>query len=292
MEHCRIRIPVRFYDLDLTLQSGQVFRWIPVQDGWEGVVGSRWVRLHSSPEDIQAETAVPTAQWSWLTDYLQTPADLDRILATFPSDQPMQASVAACRGLRLLRQDPWECLASFLLSSCKQIVQIQQMIAILCQRYGTPIPVPPGHAPAFAFPSPQQLARRTEGELRACKLGWRARFLLETSRVMSGRESELPALLAQPLEQARHALRRLPGVGPKIADCVLLFAGGFPEAFPVDVWVERALRQLYFPKQRPTALQLRQFTRDYFGPYAGYAQQYLFHYVRTQAKIGRLRTTC
>src|SRR6202008_1182739 len=120
--------------------------------------------------------------WNWLTSYLQLNLDLDAVLASFPDDEAMRAAVQSCRGLRLLRQDPWECLASFILSSTKQIVQIRQIVSVLCERFGEPIPAAPQYSPAFAFPSPARLARASEAELRACKMGFRAPYLLETAR--------------------------------------------------------------------------------------------------------------
>ena len=112
-------------------------------------------------------------------------------MRAFPDDEPMRAAVAACRGLRLLRQDPWECLASFILSSTKQIVQIRQIIACLCERFGEPLAVLAGAAPAFAFPSPARLARATEAELRACKMGFRAPYLLATAGLVAGGQFDL-----------------------------------------------------------------------------------------------------
>jgi N-glycosylase/DNA lyase len=222
------------------------------------------------------------SDWQWLTHYLQLDIDLAEVLRAFPDDPPMRAAVAACRGLRLLRQDPWECLASFILSSTKQIVQIQQIIALLCERYGAPLAVPPASPPAFAFPSPARLARASEAELRACKMGFRAPYLLATARLIASGQFDLAPLQRQPLEAARAQLMLLPGVGPKIADCVLLFAYGFQSAFPVDVWVMKALRQLYFPRRRVSRPRLQRFAAAHFGPHAGYAQQYLFHYMRTK----------
>ncbi len=222
----------------------------------------------------------------WLTAYLQPRLDLGEVLRSFPDDEPMRAAVAACRGLRLLRQDPWECLASFILSSTKQIVQIRQIISLLCERYGEPVAVPPDHATAHAFPSPDRLARVTESELRTCKMGFRAPHLLAAARSIGSGRFDLARLHKLPLAAARDELMQLPGVGPKIADCVLLFAYGFPSAFPVDVWVMRALQRLYFPKRRANLQRLRQFAATHFGPHAGYAQQYLFHYIRTKAESG------
>ena len=308
--------PARDYDLAATLDSGQVFRWQRSADGssagsdsWTGVIGRHAVRLTRTGDGIRAETTEPMDDWQWLRDYLQTDVDLEAVLKTFPDDAPMRDAVVACRGLRVLRQDPWECLASFILSSTKQIVQIRQIIELLCERYGEPIgaaqvgravPCAPSgarHSGAhgvtrptrlaerdgfFSFPTPHRLANTTEPELRACKMGFRAPHLLAAARQIAEGKFELERPRFLPLAEARAELMKLRGVGGKIADCVLLFAYGFDAAFPVDVWVERALRRLYFPRRRVTAGRLRDFAATHFGSHAGYAQQYLFHYMRTK----------
>jgi N-glycosylase/DNA lyase len=313
-----IILPVRDYDLAATLDSGQAFRWHPCNDSWGGVVGRHWVRLTQRRDGIRAETAGPVADWRWLRDYLQTETNLDAVLKTFPDDAPMRNAVAACHGLRVLRQDPWECLASFILSSTKQIVQIRQIVALLCERFGEPIilaqvgravPCPPSDkvsAPIqqqspgahgvtrpnrfveegeiYSFPTAERLASATEAELRACKMGFRAPHLLAAARQIADGKLDLERLRHLPLAEAREELMKLRGVGGKIADCVLLFAYGFDGAFPVDVWVERALRELYFPRRRVGDKRLRHFAATHFGPHAGYAQQYLFHYMRTKMK--------
>jgi N-glycosylase/DNA lyase len=275
---------VNNYDLALTLGSGQAFRWRRDGGGWAGVIGSRWVRLRQDSDGIRAETVAPEADWHWLRHYLQLDVDLERILASFPDDRPMRDSLAACQGLRLLRQEPWECLASFICSSTKQIVQIEQIVGLLCRRFGEALAVPHGMEPAWAFPSVERLAGASEGELRECKLGFRAPYLAATARKLAAGEVDLARLAEMPLEEARAALLTLPGVGVKIADCVLLFAYGFQEAFPVDVWIIKALQQLYFPKRRPKLPRLRRFSQTHFGPHGGYAQQDLFHYMRTMRK--------
>lgn len=274
-------LPVRDYDLAGTLTSGQAFRWEASGDAWEGIIGGQWVRLRAMADGIHAVKAVPGPDWAWLEDYLQARVELAPVLASFPDDEPMTRAVNACRGLRLLRQEPWECLASFILSSTKQIVQIRQIVAALCERFGEPVPVPPGSLPRWSFPNAERLAACTEADLRGCKMGFRAPYLLHTARMVTGGEVDLERLRQMDLDTAREELIRFPGVGRKIADCVLLFAYGFPGAFPVDVWVLRALRELYFPRRRATPQRILNFTRNHFGPHAGYAQQYLFHYMRT-----------
>jgi len=287
-----ILLPVRDYDLAATLDSGQVFRWQAIGGSWHGVVGKQVVRLTQTPAGIHAETDTPVADWDWLRRFLQTEVDFPAVLKTFPDDEAMRQAVAACGGLRLLRQDPWECVASFILSSTKQIVQIRQIVARLCERFGEPLPPPErGHScppegerrcEQFAFPTPQRIAAVSESALRECKMGFRAPHLLAAARQIADGTFALESLRQLDYATARAELMKLRGVGGKIADCVLLFAFGFDGAFPVDVWVERALQELYFSRRRASEKRLRKLVATYFGPHAGYAQQYLFHYMRTR----------
>jgi len=299
MAGTKIIFRVRDYDLAATLNSGQVFRWQQEGDSWTGVVGKNFARLTQTEGGILAETSTGLHDLNWLREFLQIETDLAAVLKTFPDDEPMRAAVAASPGLRLLKQDPWECLASFILSSTKQIVQIRQIIALLCERFGENCSgvsaerrkslqthecgfQPKAATPIFSFPTPQRLATCTEAELRACKMGFRAPSLLAAAREITEGRFDLERIRHLPHAEARTELIKLRGVGGKIADCVLLFAYGFDSAFPVDVWIERALQQLYFPRRRASEQRLRRFAATHFGPHAGYAQQYLFHYMRTK----------
>jgi N-glycosylase/DNA lyase len=281
---CEFEFTVREYDLSATLACGQAFNWELSGAGWTGVVAGRWVRLRQIGNGIRIETAEPQAEWSWLENYLQAGVELEHILKTFPADERLREAVTACRGLRLLRQDPWECLASFILSSTKQIIQIRQIIGLLRTRFGSPLAVPAGEVPAFAFPTAAQLACLSESELRKCKMGFRATYLLTAARRVASGECDLNSLTGFSLAEARAELLKFHGIGEKIADCVLLFAYGFPTAFPVDVWVAKALRNLYFRGRKIPLRRLREFSATHFGPQAGYAQQYLFHYIRTRPR--------
>ena len=283
----QVRFPVQDYDLAATLASGQAFRWRLRDGSWEGIIGGRWVQLSPSKDSICAATTEEIADSTWLAHYLQVEVQLSPIVATFPNDEPMRAALDRCRGLRLLRQDPWECLASFILSSTKQIVQIQQIIQLLCERFGQLVAAPPGNPPACAFPAPERLAECADAELRACKMGFRAPYLKAAATMVARGQVNLPSLYDLPVDQARAALLTIPGVGRKIADCVLLFAYGFQSAFPVDVWVMKALRELYFRRRHVNLQRLQKFSATHFGPYGGYAQQYLFHYIRLQNKLSR-----
>jgi N-glycosylase/DNA lyase len=281
LESANHLIPVRDYDLAATLASGQAFRWREREGWWHGVIAGRWIQLRQVEDGILVRLAT-SADIADLQHYLQTQIDLAPVLKSFPDDEPMRASVAACRGLRLLRQEPWECLASFILSSTKQIVQIQQIVTLLCERFGERLIVPPGHEPMFTFPTVERIAVCAESDLRGCKMGFRAPNLLRTAKMIAAGEVDLRQLHSLTVEEARTELLKFPGVGNKIATCVLLFAYGFQQAFPVDVWVMKALRELYFPKRRVSEKRIARFTATHFGPNAGYAQQYLFHYMRTR----------
>ena len=269
------------YDLDATLSSGQAFGWQQTARGWTGVVAGRAVELVSGAGGIQARTRGDAGDWSWLRDYLQTEVDLAAILRTFPPDDAhLQRAVRECRGLRLLRQPPWECLAGFILSATKQIVQIQQMHGLLCERYGDKRPLPGRAGSRFSFPDPARVAALSEAQLRRCKMGFRAPYLRAAAGQVAAGTIDLEKIRAFDLETARRELLRFEGVGPKIADCVLLFAYGFPTAFPVDVWVRRSLGDHYFKGRTVPVQELARFVVGHFGPHAGYAQQYLFHHVR------------
>lgn len=270
------------YDLNATFESGQVFGWNQHDQVWRGVVAGRWVELEIAKE-LRARVVVDPGDWRWLEHFLQVEVDLRTVFESFPVDDPhLFKAIQSCRGLRLLRQDPWECLASFILSSTKQIVQIRQIVGLLRERFGTSVAVPPGTQPIWAFPSALQLAGLKEADLRACKMGFRAPYLLAAARRVVAGEIDLATIQQMELAVAREQLLRFDGVGEKIADCVLLFAYGFPAAFPVDVWVRRILIERYFRGRKVQPPRLRRFIENHFGVHAGYAQQYLFHYIRTK----------
>lgn len=152
----------------------------------------------------------------------------------------------------------------------------------MSERFGATLPGP-DERPVHAFPAAEALAGARESDLRECRIGFRAKYLRSTAERVATGAVDLGAIGAMALSGARERLESLPGVGPKIADCVLLFAYGFGRAFPVDVWVMRALRDLYFRGRNTPLARLRRFSEDYFGAQAGYAQQYLFHHIRMRS---------
>jgi N-glycosylase/DNA lyase len=211
---------------------------------------------------------------------------LAEICDSFPKDPVMNAARGFCRGLRIIRQPKWECLATFICSSMKQVAHIRQISLALRKRFGEPRRI--GDQRVYSFPSAQRLAQASEKELRGCKLGYRAKNLRATAQLVSSGKANLDAWSKLSDAELRRKLCALPGVGPKISNCVMLFAYERLRAFPIDVWIERVLKKHYFSRRKKmTAQRLRQFSETYFGEHGGYAQQYLFHHARMASRQNR-----
>ncbi len=265
----------RDFSLDHTLDCGQVFHWRREGAGWLGVIGEDALYVEQRGEEL----IVPVGLEAVAAQYFALDHPLAEIYASFPDDPAMTAARGFCHGMRIVRQPAWECLATFITSSMKQVAHIAQISHTLRRRYGRRIGW--DGKELFAYPTPEAMARLSEEELRACALGYRAKNLLGAARMIAEGQVDLGAVAQMDDAAARVELCRLPGVGEKVANCALLFGFERVRAFPIDVWIERVLREIYFPKKRRvTARRLREFSASHFGEYGGYAQQYLFHYAR------------
>ena len=272
----------------MTLDSGQVFHWEKADNGFVGTIGDCAVYIEECGELLRASVASASSRLisddgqdahATICRYFALDHPLAEICASFPDDPAMNAARHFCRGLRIIRQPKWECLATFICSSMKQVAHIRQISLALRRRLGERRKV--GDHAVYTFPPAQRIARATENDLRECALGYRAKNLLATARLISSGECDLESWSALSDPDLREKLCSLPGVGAKIANCVLLFAYERLRAFPIDVWIERVLKQKYFPrKKKVTEPRLREFSETYFGEHGGYAQQYLFHHAR------------
>jgi N-glycosylase/DNA lyase len=266
------------FDLARTLDSGQVFHWEKCGDGFIGTIGERGVYVEQRRHRLFFRGATAKI----IAHYFALDHPLAEICRTFPDDAAMGTARDFCQGLRIIRQPRWECLATFITSSMKQVAHIRQMSRALRERYGARREILEHEV--YTFPPADRMAKLTEADLRACALGYRAKNLLGTARRVGSDEADLEKWRALPDELLRERLCSLPGVGAKVANCVMLFAYERLRAFPIDVWIERVLRQKYFPRKRKvSAAQLRDFCASYFGEHGGYAQQYLFHHARKGA---------
>ncbi|HXQ01956.1 MAG TPA: DNA glycosylase [Candidatus Udaeobacter sp.] len=297
-----VEISAPDFDLAKTLDSGQVFHWEKIGHGFAGTMSDLPIYVEQRGDVLK----VRVGKWELdclkqsscgaareerrmvgrtVAHYFALDHPLAEIRASFPDDPAMNAARLFCRGLRIIRQPKWECLATFICSSMKQVAHIRQISLALRRRFGDRRKVS-DHV-VYTFPPVQRIARATENDLRECALGYRAKNLLATARLVSSGKANLKAWSALSDAVLREKLCSLPGVGAKIANCVMLFAYERLRAFPIDVWIERVLKRQYFPRKKITEPRLREFSETYFGEHGGYAQQYLFHHARMVfGKIG------
>ncbi len=273
-----------------SLDGGQAFRWSGDSNGiWTG----QWsdclaqVRLGETTVEWRAPFAISKRVADSLPLYLGGDTDWKAQADALPwrSDAHLTRCMEAFPGLRLLRQPFGETLLGFLCSATKQIPQIKQMMALLAERHGPALDIGVGQDPVFPhrLPTWAELAAVSESGLRQCLLGFRARYIHATAQFIATRPGWLEQTEAAPYAEAKARLLELPGVGEKVADCVLLFGAGKFEAFPVDTWILRALERHYgLTGWKPA--KIAHFGRAHFGPLAGLAQQYIFAWER---KFGR-----
>ena len=274
------------FDLRHTLASGQTFRWRrTADDGYLGVIAGALVEVWQEGDRLHYRASSPAIDDAFLIRYFSLDRDLPAILDDIDRDPHIHDAVRRYRGLRLIRQEPWECLASYILSSFNNIRRIEGMIERLAQRFGAPVSLD-GYA-SHAFPTVQAIAAASIDTLTGLGLGFRAAYLRDAAQQIAQERVDLSSLSRLPYDEAKAILLTLPGVGDKVADCILLFSQEQTEAFPIDVWMERALR-FYFRRKLPSRARQHAFARRHFGRYAGYAQQYLFHHLRHKQRVPEL----
>lgn len=274
-----MKLRVSRLDLRQTLGCGQTFRWDELEEGvWRGPVGDALVTLRSDGEWLRAESMpdVPDLR-ARVREYLRVDDDTERILRELSNDPVLARGVESVSGLRLVKMDEWECLASYILATFTNIGRIRKMIERISSRYGEPIT-----EGVWAFPGVGRLAEASVRELEALGLGYRAEYLARTCEVMD--DNRLGRMRRMRDEDLRDELLSLSGVGDKVADCVSLFGFGRLTAFPIDVWMKRALARLY--GEEGSYRQLRRFASERFGAYAGYAQEYLYYNERVLSGAG------
>jgi N-glycosylase/DNA lyase len=264
----RLRIP----DLSLkeTLECGQFFRYTKLDDRYLLSASNRILWLWQRGEFLFCEGA----DQDFLVHFFRLEDRFDQILKSIDRDPFIHEAIERYRGLRLLRQDPWECLVSFLCSSAKAVSHIRAVVEALCGLSGRKMTS--GNVCSFSIPEPHGCwdIRRLE----RAGAGFRAKYLVEVSNAVD--RGWLLELKRLPYNEARSRLTQLPGVGKKIADCVLLYSLDFLEAFPIDTWIAKGLRQAYFGGRSVGVKEMEAFVSTHFGPFAGYAQLYLYHFFR------------
>ncbi len=268
-------IRVDDFNLAATLESGQIFRYVRTTTGYLVHQRNRIFKVWQEGCELHFEGA----EGPFIRHYFGLDKDYKGTLRTLVEESVVQRAAEVHWGLRILRQDPWECLVSFLCSSTKNIAHIKVLIERLCRAFGDPVSFGNYHGYAFPREGEIQDLRR----LQAMGLGYRAEYVYAANRIAGKRYFE--DILGKPYEEAKALLMDVPGVGEKVADCVLLFSLGFTQAFPVDTWIKKGMEEIYFQGQSTSAKKIGAFGRKRFGQFAGYAQQFLYHHWRENAKV-------
>jgi len=275
------------------LTCGQVFRYKQTLDGWEVRSGAKLARIIEVNGKVEIITSDPqyfANYFDFNTDYRKIIKDIiQKFLSKIegcprneggecdktPSATIIQKSCEYGKGIRILKGELEEIIFSFIISANNNIKRIQGIIERLCARYGEPA------EGGYAFPSAERLAEAEEGELKSLGLGYRAPYIIKTAKILlNGNAATIPTLHTLcSTSEARKELLKLPGVGPKVADCILLFGLGRTDVFPVDTWIERVARE-DFSIDTANKEDARKYFLELFGNFAGYAQQYLFYYKR------------
>jgi N-glycosylase/DNA lyase len=286
---------IKDFDPKQTFECGQCFRWTAQQDGsYSGVAGCRYANVSYDPEtetlsikelgSLQGLTQNKSFERDWWNRYLDLGRDYSKIKKNISATSPlMKAAVAHGGGIRILRQDPWETVISFIISQNNHIPRIRGCIETLCREFGDVIEPPDGEGSpgAYAFPGIERLAEISEAELEICRLGYRAAYIAKTARQVSADGGKTLSEAEDKTEEEAEAwLTSLSGVGPKVAHCIMLYSFGDFDIFPIDTWMKKVMGSLAGIKENDVPA-MHAYAKKAYGDHCGIAQQYLFYYARS-----------
>jgi N-glycosylase/DNA lyase len=275
------KINPKIFNLNHTLDCGQVFRWGRDGNCWTGVVKDQVIRISQENGELLVDSKLPA---EFFSHYFRFDDNLLSIYKNIDRDLLINRAIRKYSGLRLVRQDPWECLISYMLSTASNIPIIQKRISLLSQLFGQELE--PGY---FSFPDPETLANADLSTLDKCKMGFRTVRIKDAAVEVSSGGLDLEVLFRLEYKYARDYLMRIRGIGEKVADCVLLYAYGKLEAFPVDTHIRQIIQHYHiddsFFENSASLSKMGDWGRKYFGPYCGYAQQYLYYQKRVEGFV-------
>ncbi len=259
---------VKNFDLAQTLDCGQAFRWKMCDDGsWSGIAHGKKIRILKKDNDI---IIIGTDQQEFETvwkKYFDLERDYGKIIESVGCNETLKAAALFGNGIRILKQEPWEALCSFIISQNNNIPRIKGIIERLCENFGD------RKDDYYTFPTYERLAACTAEDLAPIRSGFRAKYIIDAAQKVANKSIDLNQLEKVGYSQAQSQLMTIKGVGPKVADCALLYGLGYIEAFPSDVWIKRALNE-FFDGKIP----------DCAKPFGGIVQQYIFYYIRETSK--------
>ncbi len=268
-------------DLDIkislheTINSGQIFLWENYGNEWFVLDGNDIIMGKQTPFEVITFSKIAK-------NFFREDDNYEKILKDITKDKIVKKATNRYPGLRITRQDPFQCCISFIVSSNSNIPNIRMRLQKLCRKFGKKVRFQ--KRDFVLFPEPKRLARATLQELKECKLGYRSKYVLDTSQAIASGEVDLDELKKMKYEQAREVLLKLPGIGDKVADCVMLFSLEKLDSFPLDTWMLKILQKYYsnsicidkksISKKRYE--DIHQNVLEHFGKYAGYSQQFLY----------------
>ena len=249
----------------LTLDCGQAFRWSEKSDGsWHGVACSKAVDIVQDGDKITVKGCFDEGDDALWAEYFDLGRDYDKICEKLKTDSCLKTAIEAYPGIRILKQEPWEALCSFIISQNNNIPRIKGIVERLCANFGNDL-----GGGDFTFPSAERLSVLSVDDLAPLRSGFRAKYIIDAAQKVASGEVDLKKLSVCDIDEAREELIKIKGVGAKVAECTLLYGCGRVDAFPVDVWVRRIMSELY-PEGLPECCD----------GVEGIAQQYLFHWRR------------
>lgn len=267
-----------------TFMCGQCFRWDQENDGFLGIAKGKAVFVKSiSDTQVEIYNATKADFDEIWQDYFDFSTDYGKIKKALSGDDNLKKAIEFGSGIRILNQDPFECLISFIISTQNSIPRIKKIIAKMSELFGEEITY--NGKKYYAFPTCDTLCKLSEGDLAPLKVGYRASYILDAAKKVKSGEVDIYNLYKLDTLSARNELLKIKGVGPKVADCILLFSLKKHEAFPIDVWIGRIMRMLYLD-ENASMKDILKYSSENFSSFAGFAQQYLFYYARENKLIG------
>lgn len=261
-------------DIDNSINSGQVFLWKKIKKNWYGIDGQNILKINQGGkiESIQ----------NTKTDFFRKNDDIQKIIKSISKDKTVKKAIRQYEGLRLFNQDPFQCMISFIISSNSNIQKIKNSLEKISKKFGTKLVVQ--NEEFYLFPRPEKIAKASIYEIKTCGVGYRAPFIKEAAKMVTSKKINFEYLKNSDYSETKRNLRLIPGVGNKVADCIMLFSLNKLDAFPLDTWMIKILEKYYsneFNIDTKTITErqyeiLHKKIVDYFGQYCGYAQQFLF----------------
>ena len=261
-------------DIDNSINSGQVFLWQKSKNYWYGIDGQNILKINQKGK-------IKSMQ-NMKTSFLRENDDIEKIIKSVSKDKTIKKAVKKYEGLRIFNQDPFQCMISFIISSNSNIQKIKSSLEKISRKFGKKMAIEDQEF--FLFPKPEKIAKASISEIKTCGVGYRAPFIKEAAKMVTEKKINFEYLKNSNYDETKRNLRLIPGIGNKVADCIMLFSLNKLDAFPLDTWMIKILEKYYskeFQIETKTITEkqyeiLHEKIVDYFGPYCGFAQQFLF----------------